>query len=447
MGLLERLGLHRPLLRAWAMYDWGNSAFFTVVVTAVFPIYFQRVAAQGLEPATATARFSYTTSAALVVVALLAPILGALADFRALRKRLLLIFVLLGVTATSALWFVGEGNWALGALLFALGNICVLLSIVFNDSLLPHIASSREVDRVSTAAYALGYLGGGLLLALVLYLVTQPAVFGLERGAATRLGFVLTALWWLLFSLPVLRRVPEPARVLESDERVGQSALRVTFARLGETMRELSRYRQAVLLLFAVLLYNDGVSTIYRLATTFGNEIGLPENDLITAILLVQFVGVPFAFLFGLLATRIGAKRSILIALAVYVAISGAAYFVRTSAHFFALAIAVASVQGGVQALSRSLFASMVPQHKSSEFFGCFGVAERFAAVFGPLLFGLVTQATGSSRNAIVSIVVLFIAGGWLLTRVDVPAGQRVAQEAEQNVRNVHPAAPLPAGG
>ncbi len=408
------------------MYDWGNSAFITVVVTAIFPIYYQSVVAADLEPAEATARFSYVTSGALIVVALLSPILGAWADARAWRKRFLAFWMLLGVLATAGLAWVGEGDWPLGLALFALGNVAVLLSIVFNDSLLPHIAKEEMVDRLSAAGYALGYLGGGLLLAVNLALYLQPATFGLEdAGVAIRVGFFLTAIWWLVFSLPVLRKVPEPPK---DEKAADEGGFRDALRRLARTLRELRKYRQAFLLLIAVLVYNDGVSTIYRLATIYGTEIGLPQSSLITAILLVQFVGVPFAFLFGSLASRIGTKRAILLGLCVYLFISCFGYFVQTTAQFFVMAVLVAMVQGGVQALSRSLFASMIPPDRSSEFFGFFGVAERFAAVLGPALFGFITAQTGSSRYAVVSIIVFFLVGGALLLKVDVEEGVAAAR-------------------
>ncbi len=431
MGVLGKLGLDRPELRAWATYDWANSAFITVVITAVYPIYYQRVACAGVDPAVGSARHAWTTALALAFVAVLSPVLGALADFAGIRKKLLAVSLSMGVLSTGALYFVGAGDWVLGSTLFALGNIGVLLSITFYDSLLPHIARESEIDRVSAAGYALGYVGGGLLLALDIVLIEKHALFGIpDRGAATRIAFVTVAVWWALFALPVLRGVPEPPRRLERDERGDENPLRIAFGRLRETLGELRGYRQAFLLLVAVLVYNDGITTIYRMATVFGSEIGLPQPALIGAILMVQFVGVPFAFGFGALAARIGAKRSILVGLAVYLGISLLGFFVQTPAHFFALAFLVAMVQGGCQALSRSLFASMVPPHKSSEFFGFFGVAERFSAILGPLVFAWITGLTGSSRNAVGAIAAFFLVGGLLLTRVDVEEGRRVAREA-----------------
>ena len=434
--ILERLGLHRPELRAWAMYDWANSAFMVTIVTAVFPIYFSSVAAADLEPATASFRFAVTTTLALSFVAVLAPVLGALADFAGIKKKMLGACVGLGVVATACMFFIQQGDWVLAALLFAFANIGVTSSLVFADSLLPHIASPAELDRVSTAGYALGYLGGGLLLVVNLAWIQAPEAFGLSGAElASRLSFVSVAIWWLGFSIPLFRKVPEPVRTLAADEHAGESAIRASFVRLGETLRELRGYRQAFLMLLAFLVYNDGIGTIIRMATTFGTEIGLEQGDLITAVVLVQFVGVPFAFVFGQLAARIGAKRAIFLSLVVYTVISVLAYGMTTATGFYALALLVGMVQGGSQALSRSLFASMVPRHKSAEFFGFFGVFEKFAGIIGPGVFAVMILLTGSSRGAILSLITFFVVGGLLLSRVDVEAGQAAARRAEADLR------------
>ena len=434
--ILERLGLHRPELRAWAMYDWANSAFMVTIVTAVFPIYFSSVAAADLEPATASFRFAVTTTVALTFVAVLAPVLGALADFAGIKKKMLGACVGLGVVATACMYFIQQGDWVLAALLFAFANIGVTSSLVFADSLLPHIASPAELDRVSTAGYALGYLGGGLLLVVNLAWIQAPEAFGLGGAElASRLSFVSVAIWWAGFSIPLFRKVPEPARTLEADERAGESAIRASFVRLGETLRELRGYRQAFLMLLAFLVYTDGIGTIIRMATTFGTEIGLEQGDLITAVVLVQFVGVPFAFVFGQLAARIGAKRAIFLSLVVYTVISVLAYGMTTATGFYALALLVGMVQGGSQALSRSLFASMVPRHKSAEFFGFFGVFEKFAGIVGPGVFAVMIALTGSSRGAILSLITFFVVGGLLLSRVDVEEGREAARRADADLR------------
>jgi UMF1 family MFS transporter len=435
---LERLCLHRAELRAWALYDWANSAFMTTIVAAVFPIYFNRVAAAGLTPAEASLRFAMATTIGLSVAAVLSPVLGAIADFAAVKKKMLAAFMGLGVIATACMALIQQGDWLLAAGLFVLGNIGATGSFVFYDSLLPHIARAGEIDRVSAAGYALGYLGGGVLLAVNLAWIQMPAFFGLDgAGTATRLSFLSVAIWWLGFSIPLFRSVAEPPRVIEADEQAGQRPIRVALTRLGETLHELRGYRQAFLMMLAFLVYNDGIGTIIRMATIYGTEIGLPEGALIGALLLVQFIGIPFAFLFGQIAGRIGAKRSIGLTLAIYMGISVLGYFMTSVGHFYALACAVGMVQGGSQALSRSMFASMIPRHKSSEFFGFFGVFEKFAGIAGPAVFALMIWATGSSRNAILSVLLFFVVGAALLAMVDVEEGRRAAQQADREAHLV----------
>jgi MFS transporter, UMF1 family len=425
-SIFARLGLRTREQRAWAMYDWANSAVQCTIVTAVFPIYFASVAAADLPPALATERFATATTLALVIVAILAPILGAYADYAGAKKRLLAVFLTIGVSATAAMFFITRGEWQFAAALFIIVNIGVSGSFVFYDSLLPHIARPDEMDRVSSAGYALGYIGGGLLLAINLAWILKPALFGLpDAGVASRLSFLSVAVWWLAFSILLFRRVPEPT--LRLQDVPGRNPIAASFHQLAATLRDLRRYRQAFLMLVAFLIYNDGIGTIIRMAGPYGQEIGLPQNALITAFVMVQFVGIPFAFAFGWLAGRIGAKTSIFIALLVYVVISIVGYYMTTAWQFFLLSFLVATVQGGSQALSRSLFASMIPPRKSSEFFGFFGVFEKFAGIVGPALFAITVRATGSSRNAILSVIAFFVVGAVLLWFVDVEEGRRVA--------------------
>jgi UMF1 family MFS transporter len=451
-SLLARLGLDRPELRAWAMYDWAASAMQTTVMVAVFPIYFVKVAGAGLNlgESGATQRLATVNTIALVVIALLSPVLGAVSDFGGTKKRWAAIFMFIGVAAVAGLFFVERGGLDLGSVLFALALIGVAGSFVFYESLLPHIARPHEIDRVSTAGYAMGYVGGGILLALNLAWIQKPGWFGLPSGPdltgsqatlPARLAFLSVAVWWLVFSLPLFRRVPEPAARLETDEWRGENPVRAAFLRLAETFRELRGYRQAFLMLLAFLIYNDGIQTIIKMATAYGTEIGIGQGALITAILLVQFVGIPFSFLFGSLAGRIGAKRALFLGLLVYTAISILGYFMKTATHFFVLAGLVGMVQGGTQALSRSLFASMVPRHKSGEFFGFFSVFEKFAGIFGPLIFAGTIAATGSSRNAILSVIAFFAVGAVILAFVDLDEGRRAAEAGDAA------AAPLAAGG
>lgn len=445
-GLLARLGLGRPELRAWAMYDWANSAMVTTIMTAVFPIYYVQVAGAGLPGTVATGRFAAVTTIGLAFIAVLAPLLGALADTMAIKKRLLGTFMGVGIAAVACMFFISRGELLLASVLFILANIGVNGSFVFYESLLPHVAREDELDRVSTAAYALGYVGGGLLLALNLAWILRPGWFGLPAGEGltpsqatlpSRLAFVSVAVWWGCFSIPLFRRVPEPPVDPASARQPGENPLRLAVARLRETFRDLRGYRSALLMLVAFLIYNDGIGTIIRMATAYGTELGIGQSALIGAILLVQFVGIPFAFLFGMLAGKIGAKRAIFLGLAAYTGISIVGYFMRTATHFYLLAILVGMVQGGTQALSRSLFASMIPRYRSGEFFGFWGVFEKFAGMLGPAIFAATIAATGSSRNAILSVIGFFAVGGILLARVDVEEGQRVARAAEARVRAV----------
>jgi MFS transporter, UMF1 family len=443
-SLLARLGLDRPELRAWAMYDWAASSMQTTVMVAVFPIYFVKVAGAGLAEGGATQRLATVNTIALALIALASPVLGAVSDYGGNKKQFIAAFMAVGAAAVAGLFFVHTGDLTLASWLFVLASIGVAGSFVFYEALLPHIARGRELDRVSTAGYAVGYVGGGILLALNLAWIQQPAWFGLPAGpgldesAATlpaRLAFLSVAVWWLVFSIPLFRRVPEPPARLEPDEQRGQSPIRMAFVRLGETFRELRGYRQAFLMLLAFLIYNDGIQTIIKMATAYGTELGIDQSALIGAILLVQFVGIPCSFLFGMLAGRIGAKRALFLGLLAYTAISILGFYMKTAAHFYMLAGLVGMVQGGTQALSRSLFASMIPQHKSGEFFGFFSVFEKFAGIFGPLIFAGTIAATGSSRNAILSVIGFFAVGAAILAFVNLDEGQREARAADAAVQ------------
>jgi MFS transporter, UMF1 family len=435
MSLLERLGLHRKDLRAWAMYDWANSAMVTTIVTAVFPIYFSKVAAAGLDPTMATKKLADATTIGLAIIAVLSPILGAIADRAGIKKRLLAVSLMIGVTAVGMMFFIERGDWQYAAILFIIANIAVNASYVCYDSFLPHLAAPEEMDRVSTAGYALGYVGGGILLALNLAWIQQPQLFGLPHGDGlspsqatlpTRLAFLSVAVWWLLFSIPLFRHVPEPPA--SGDGRIDVAG---AVKELGGTFRRLGQFKQAVLMLVAFLIYNDGIGTIIRMATIYGAEIGIGTGDLIKSIMIVQFVGIPFAFLFGAFARKIGAKRAIFVGLVVYGGISVLGFYMKNATHFLILALLVGMVQGGTQALSRSLFANMIPKDRSAEFFGFFAVVEKFAGIFGPWIFARVIGVSGSSRYAILAIVAFFVVGGIILHFVDVERGFQEARAAE----------------
>lgn len=423
---------HRKIINAWAMYDWANSAFATTIMAAVLPVYYASVAAADLPGNMATAYWGYTTSISLLIAAVASPILGALADFSGSKKRLLAIFAFIGVLGTALLYFVKTGDWLMASIFFIVGDLGFAGSLVFYDSLLPHIASGAEMDQVSSRGYALGYLGGGILLAinLVMIMLAPKELTGLM----SRLSFVSVALWWFVFTIPLIKYVPEPGRrVLTGEENF--NPVRASFSRLAHTFREIVKFKQLFLFLLAFWFYNDGIGTIIKMATIYGAEIGIGQTTLIGTLLMVQFVAIPFAFLFGWLAKKIGTKRSIYLSLIIYTCITIYAYFLQYEWQFWALGFAVATVQGGSQALSRSLFGRMMPKSKSAEFFGFFSVSEKFAGIAGPFVFALVSQFVGHSRLSIVSLIIFFVVGAVLLGRVNIDEGIAVAEKEEASIQ------------
>jgi UMF1 family MFS transporter len=459
-GLVSRfgrkVGIHNREHLSWALYDWANSAFATTILAAVLPIYYLNIATPALSESQALAYWGYTTAGALLVIAVLSPVLGSIADHYNAKKRLLGVFVAMGAIFTSLLFFTGQGDWLLTSALFIPAYIGFGGSLVFYDSLLPHITDEDGADRLSTAAYAFGYFGGGVLLVVNVIWIQFPETFGMgDTATATRVALVSVAAWWLLFSIPLFRNVDEPERSGES-ERAGpetegdDSALapvRAAFARLRRTFADIRQYRQLFIFLLAFWLYADGIGTIIKMASIYGSSVGIGETQLIGALILVQFLGVPFAFAFGPLADRIGTKRGIFLGLIVYTVVAIGGAFMTQAWHFWLLAIAVASVQGGTQALSRSLFSTLVPPSKSSEFFGFYSISSKFAGIFGPLVFGLVTSITGSSRLSLGALFVFFAGGMLLLWFVDVDEGRRVANSAQAAIDADTPGTPAADGG
>ena len=402
----------RPVI-AWAFYDWANSAFATTVMAGFFPVFFKQYWNAGVEVTESTFRLGLTNGVAALVIALLAPVLGAIADRSSSRIRMLMTVTVLGCAATAGLALVGQGHWLAASALYLTASLGFWGGIVFNDSLLLHVAEPEEYDLVSGYGYALGYLGGGLLFALNVLMTMRPQMFGLVDAAeAVRVSFVMVAAWWFLFALPcafVVRERKSAPSVPPSE------AVRQGLRQLAGTLRELRRYRHVVLFLAAYWLYIDGVNTVIKMAVDYGLSLGFDSSNLVAALLLTQFVAFPAALAFGWLGRRIGPRRGIFLALSVYVGATIYAYFIDGVRDFFVLAVVVGLVQGGIQSLSRSYFGRLVPEGKSSEFFGFYNMMGKFAAVLGPLLTGIVARVSGDPRLSILSIVLLFIAGGALL--------------------------------
>jgi UMF1 family MFS transporter len=425
----------KQIANAWCLYDWGSSAFSTTVEAAVLPVYFGAIT-QGVfeSPNISTVYWGYVNALSLLVIALLAPILGSIADYVGKKKRFLSIFAALGIVATILLVGVNTGDWVPALIFFFFGSVGLGGSYVFYDALLPHIADDEERDYVSSKGYALGYLGGGLLLALNIAMIQLlPA-----QNWGVRLSFLTVSIWWAVFTVPLLRRVPEPpANKVGLD--AGLQPWVAGFKRLGQTFQEIRKYKELLKFLLAFWLYNDGIGTIIKMATKYGQEIGIGDLDLVGALLLTQFVGIPFALLFGTFSKRVGTKRSIMVGLGWYALICVLGYFMTAAWHFWALAVAVGMVQGGTQALSRSLYSQMAPKAQSAEFFGFYDVSSKFAGIVGPLLFGVVSQLAGESRLSIVSLVIFFLGGIYLLTRVDEHEGRRIARLENQRAEAAAP--------
>jgi MFS transporter, UMF1 family len=415
----------RPVI-AWALFDWANSAFATTVMAGFFPVFLKEYWSAGSSATESTSRLGIANGVASLIIALLAPLLGAMADRGGTRIRMLTLFTLLGVANTAALYWVEKGDWPVAVLLYAVASVGFSGSIAFYDSLVLDVADEPELDLVSSYGFAVGYLGGGLLFALNVAMTLKPALFGLSGAAqAVRVSFLTVAVWWALFSVPLLLFVRErkPAAPLGF-----AAALRAGFGELSTTLAHLRQYRHLVVFLLAYWLYIDGVNTVIKMAVDYGLALGFPSSSLIVALLLTQFVAFPASFGFAWIGRRFGARAGIQLGVLVYLATTVWAYWLDNVTEFYAMAIVIGLVQGGVQSLSRSFFARLVPAERSGEFFGFFNMMGKFATVIGPPLMGLVGQLTGSSRLAILSLVLLFAAGGLLLQFVRVPPSQPLTE-------------------
>jgi UMF1 family MFS transporter len=402
---------------SWAIYDWANSAYATTVMAGFFPIFFKQYWAAGLSVNESTFWLGLSNAGAGLLIALLAPMLGAMADQGGLKKRMLLSFTVMGVLMTAALFLVGAGQWLLAALIYAFGAIGFSGANIFYDALIIDVAEHRRLDRVSALGYALGYIGGGILFAMNVLMTLHPDWFMLaDRTAAVRWSFVSVALWWLLFTLPLARYVHESGPAASTR---WLDAARNGFSQLCETFFHLRSLKQVWLFLLAYFLYIDGVNTVARMAVDYGLSLGFETSVLIKALLMTQFIAFPAAMAMGRIGERWSAKGVILISLAVYSLVCIWSSGMQQASDFYWLAAAIGLVMGGVQALSRSMYARMIPAHQAAEFFGFFNMLGKFAAVLGPAMMGMASIVSGSARFSILVIVALFAAGAIVLYYVD----------------------------
>lgn len=405
---------------SWALYDWANSAFATTIIAGFFPVFFKRFWSAGADVNLSTFQLGFANSLSSAVLAFLSPVLGAIADQGSSKKKFLIVFTTLGVVMTGAMSLVQMGDWQTAVLVYILASIGFAGGNTFYDSLLVFVTRPREMNSVSALGFSLGYLGGGLLFAVNVLMTLKPHLFGLaDASTAVRWSFVSVAAWWALFSLPLFFFVKEDP-VQKNKRGLAEIAIH-GIKQVASTFRELRGLREVSLFLLAYFFYIDGVNTIIRMAVDYGLSLGFPSESLIVALLITQFVGFPAALFFNLGAQKWGAKPALFGAIAVYVSVNIYAYFMQAPWQFYVLAVVIGLVQGGIQSLSRSVFGQMIPREKSGEFFGFFNMLGKFSSMMGPLLVGVVSQATQSTRISILSIIVLFVIGAAILSLVQLP--------------------------
>ena len=433
----------------WALYDWANSAFATTVMAGFFPLFFKQYWSYGADVNVSTAQLGFGNSIASLIVALMAPILGAIADKGSAKKKFLVFFAYLGVLMTAALFLVQEGQWLWAIFVYAMGIIGFSGANVFYDSLLPGIAGEKKIDYVSGLGFSMGYLGGGLLFLINVLMTQMPQKFGLpDAAAAVRVSFLSVALWWGLFTLFTIFWVPEK-KVSATEEKTG-SMVADGFRQFIGTFKKIRHLKVVFLFLLAYWFYIDGVDTIIRMAVDYGLSLGFEPKHLIQALLIVQFVGFPAALVFGILGERWGVRKSIYLAIAIYMGITVWGTMMTDNREFYILAVVIGLVQGGIQALSRSYYSRLIPKNKAAEYYGFYNMLGKFAVILGPVLMGLVglivkrilmppsptpEQMTAigqlASRWGIGSILILFIIGGILFYFVDEEKGRQQAAYLE----------------
>lgn len=417
---------NKKSIYSWALYDWANSAYATTVMAGFFPLFFKSYFSAQADVTVSTAHLGFANSLSSFIIVLLAPLLGAMADAGSLKKRFLFLFSYLGISMSAILSLIGEGEWQLAVFVYVLANIGFMGSNTFYDALLSSVSKKKNIDFVSGLGFALGYLGGGVLFAVNIWMLKDFTLFGFANEAeAIKASFISVAVWWALFSLPLLFFVDEK----REKTKLNTSLIKQGYLRLKSTFSKTSQLKGLLLFLVAYWLYIDGVDTVILMAIDYGMALGFNSNNLILALLIVQFVGFPATLLFAKLAQTWDTKKAIFLAIGMYLFIITWAVVMRDVREFYILAVMIALVQGGIQALSRSFYSKMIPHDYTAEFFGFYNFLGKFATILGPLLVAVVALISESSRIAIGSISIFFILGAIVLFFVD---EKKVAQDAQK---------------
>ena len=400
---------------AWALYDWGNSAFALSVLAVLYPLFLHDYWSFGDDGALVTQRLAWTTASASIIVSVLAPILGTIADSGGYRKRFLFALVIVGAISTASLSLVGKGDWPFALLLFMLASVGYYSANVFYDSLIVDISHPRHYSLVSSLGFSLGYFGGASLLALHVWMLTDPEFFGFSGAeAVVRFAFISVGVWWLVFLLPLMLVVRERKSAVTMAGNVIAHAYRT----LASTIGHISQYTTVWRFLIAYWLYIGGVFTVIFMAVNFGQRLGFESKDLVMALLITNFVGFPATLIYGYIGHRFGAKNAIYLGLAVYIGVACWAAFLNDVRQFYAMAITIGMVQGGVQGMSRSLYASLIPAEHSGEFFGFYNMLTKFAHILGPVFVGTVAIYSTDPKFILIALLPLFILGALMLARV-----------------------------
>lgn len=394
--------------RSWILQDFGNSAYSIAITTALLPVFYKTYAAQSLDPTDATAYWGYANSFATVLIVILAPILGNLADYKGYKKKFFNFFVMLAIVSTAALSLIGENQWVLALSIYVITVIGSTGASIFYDAFLTDVTTDEKMDMISSQGFGFGYLGGTVGFGISMALIVMAPSIGMPTSLATKIAFIITALWWLVFSIPFFKNVHQNYWIEGKPEKAAK-----VFRKLQGTFREIFRDRNLLLFFIAYFFYIDGVHTIISMATPIAIDLklGLSDTELLMILLVIQLVAFPFAILYGWLSKRVGSHVMIMIGILTYVGIAIFGLFLDTRLDFLILAFMVATAQGGIQALSRSFFGKLIPKTKSAEYFGVFNIFGKISSIFGPLLMGIVTQTTGNIRYGILSLGILFVLG------------------------------------